>query len=123
MEVSDINYMCDSPFTYDYMLTLNLSLSSPAVCRTKDIYLASSFGGSSGGLKERPRLNLTVKKELGGQVMAQSKMAKGPDDTNGFVEGWTKRISPHVAEEEEESNSLSIAAMEFVPTEILRSGE
>ena len=53
------------------------------VCRTKDLYLTSSFGrnssGSSGGLKERPRLNLTVKKELqglGGQIMAQSRMAK-----------------------------------------------
>ena len=105
------------------MLTLNLSLClSSAVCRTKDIYLASSFGGSSGGLKERPRLNLTVKKELGGQVMAQSKMAKGPDNTNGFVEGWTKRVSHHVVEEEEESKSLNITAMEFVPTEILTSG-
>lgn len=100
----------------------SLSLSVSAVCRTKDIYLASSFGGSSGGLKERPRLNLTVKKELGGQVMAQSKMAKGPDNTNGFVEGWTKRVSHHVVEEEEESKSLNITAMEFVPTEILTSG-
>merc|ERR1712007_407849 len=78
------------------------------VCRTKDIHLASSFGGSSGGLKERPRLNLTVKKELGGQVMAQSKMAKGPDNTNGFVGGWTKRVSHHEVEKEENSNSLSI---------------
>lgn len=61
-----------------------------------------------------------MKKELGGQVMAQSKMAKGPDNINGFVKGWTKRVSHHVVEEEEDS-SLSIAAMEFVPTEILTS--
>lgn len=50
------------------------------VCRTKDLFLASKIGrnssGSSGGLKERPRLNLTVKREMGGQIMAQSKMAK-----------------------------------------------
>ena len=87
------------------------------VCRTKDIYIASSFGrdssGSSGGLKERPRLDLTVKKELGGQVQAQSKMAKGPDGTDGFADGWTTRTSPHAVEEE---RSLSIAAAEFVPT-------
>jgi len=103
------------------------------VCRTKDIHLASSFGrrpgGSniSGGLKERPKLNLTVKKELqgmGGKIMAQSRMAKGPDGTNGFAPGWTNRMSPHtVVEEEEEveqrvrslSLSLSAAASEFVP--------
>eukprot|EP01082_Thalassiosira_pseudonana_P012347 g11451.t1 g11451 contig5:890774-891134(+) len=65
------------------------------VCRTKDIFLTSSFGrnssgSSSGGLKERPRLNLTVTKELqgmGGQIMAQSGVAKGPDATIGFVPG------------------------------------
>ncbi|KAL7493312.1 hypothetical protein ACHAWT_002339 [Skeletonema menzelii] len=75
------------------------------VCRTKDIHLASSFNrdrsGSSGGLKERPRLNLTVKKELkgmGGQIMAQSRMAKGPDGTNGFAKGWTTRLSAFVKE-------------------------
>mmetsp|Transcript_5965 Transcript_5965/g.11558 ORF Transcript_5965/g.11558 Transcript_5965/m.11558 type:complete len:1473 (-) Transcript_5965:116-4534(-) len=103
------------------------------VCRTKDIHLASSFGrrpgGSniSGGLKERPKLNLTVKKELqgmGGKIMAQSRMAKGPDGTNGFAPGWTKRVSPHTVVEKEEveeveqrvrSLSLSAAASEFVP--------
>ncbi|KAL7537384.1 hypothetical protein ACHAXR_007788 [Thalassiosira sp. AJA248-18] len=101
------------------------------VCRTKDIYLSSSIGrnssGSSGGLKERPKLNLTVKKELqgmGGKIMAQSRMAKGPDGTNGFAPGWTKRVSLYVEEEEEEEEdsasllaaaSLSAAANEFVP--------
>lgn len=96
------------------------------MCRTKDIYLASSFGSKSGevksssGLKERPKLNLTVKKELqgmGGKIMAQSRMAKGPDGTVGFAPGWTKRTSPNaVAEEEEEtSRSLSAVAVEFVP--------
>ena len=46
------------------------------VCRTADLYLNSSIGS---GLKERPRLNLTVKKELkglGGKIIAQSGMAK-----------------------------------------------
>ena len=73
------------------------------VCRSKDIYLISSLSkissGSTNGPRQRPKLNLTVKKELqgmGGQIMAQSKMAKGPDGTNGFVQGWTKRLSPHV---------------------------
>lgn len=105
------------------------------VCRTKDIYLASSFGrksggsNSSGGLKERPKLNLTVKKELqgmGGQIMAQSRMAKGPDGTNGFAPEWTKRTSLYAATEEEEeyTRSLSAAASEFVPnfTMIAASG-
>jgi len=94
------------------------------VCRTKDIYLASSFGrksdgsSSSGGLKERPKLNLTVKKELqgmGGQIMAQSRMAKGPDGTNGFAPGWTTRVSPHAVKEDEPARSLSAAASEFIP--------
>jgi cold shock CspA family protein len=72
------------------------------VCRTKDIFLTSSLAknssGSNNGPKQRPKLNLTVKKELqgmGGQIMAQSKMAKGPDGTIGFVHGWTKRLSPN----------------------------
>ena len=33
---------------------------------------------------------------MGGQIMAQSRMAKGPDGTNGFVHGWTSRLSPNV---------------------------
>jgi len=100
------------------------------VCRTKDIHLGSSFGrnssGSSGGLKERPKLNLTVKKELqgmGGKIMAQSRLATGPDGTNGFTPGWTKRVSLHdvVNDEDEDdaasslSRELSAAASEFVP--------
>jgi len=63
------------------------------ICRTADLYLNSSIGS---GLKERPRLNLTVKNELkglGGKIIAQSGMAKGPDGTNGFHVGWTTRIS------------------------------
>lgn len=99
------------------------------VCRTKDIHLASSFGrnssGSSGGLKERPKLNLTVKKELqgmGGKIMAQSRMATCPDGTNGFSPGWTKRVSVYnvVVNDEDDlasslSRELSAAASEFVP--------
>jgi len=62
-------------------------------CRTTDLYLTSKIGI---GKKGRPRLNLTVKKELqgmGGRIVAQSGLAKGPDDTIGFAQGWTKRSS------------------------------
>jgi len=94
------------------------------VCRTKDISLASSFGRDSSGIgsgpKERPKLNLTVKKELqgmGGQIMAQSRMAKGPDGTNGFESGWTTRVSKHANEDSSSAlnTSLSASASEFVP--------
>jgi cold shock CspA family protein len=67
------------------------------ICRFDDLYLARSVVGN--GPKERPKLNLTVKKELqglGGQIIAQSGMAKGPDGTIGFVQGWTSRQSPFV---------------------------
>ena len=46
------------------------------VCRNSDLYLESKLGS---GFKERPKLNLTVKKELkglGGKIIAQSGMAK-----------------------------------------------
>eukprot|EP00804_Cyclotella_cryptica_P030094 CCRYP_009514-RB/>CCRYP_009514-RB protein AED:0.39 eAED:0.39 QI:0/0.66/0.5/1/0.66/0.75/4/384/342 len=85
------------------------------VCRMKDIFLTSCLAknssGSNNGPKQRPKLNLTVKKELqgmGGQIMAQSKMAKGPDGTIGFVHGWTKRLSPN--------------AKTFIPSTIQVSG-
>lgn len=85
---SEYIYPC---FTSIHSLRLLFTLwFHETVCRTKDIHLSSSFG-NSGGLSERPKLNLTVKKELqgmGGQIMAQSRMAKGPDGTNGFVLGW-----------------------------------
>lgn len=98
------------------------------VCRTKDVSLAPSFSNSrdsssSGiniGTKERPKLNLTVKKELqgmGGQIMGR--MAKGPDGTNGFDSGWTRRVSLYMKEEDisvATDNSLSASASEFVPT-------
>jgi len=70
------------------------------ICRTKDLFLESKIGtkgkdqiGSKG--KERPKLNLTVRRGLGGKIQAQSMMAKGPDGTSGFQEGWTKRISQY----------------------------
>ena len=80
------------------------------VCRTKDIYLESTFGNKSGGgggagsgPKERPKLNLTVKKDMGGKIMAQSQMAKGPlSGTDGFAPGWTTRVSQYYVKEEEE---------------------
>jgi len=69
------------------------------------------------GLKERPRLNLTVKRELkdlGGKIIAQSGMAKGPDGTIGFALGWTKRICRFSQTTEE--STLDINSREFYPT-------
>eukprot|EP00557_Chaetoceros_sp_GSL56_P011566 CAMPEP_0176487176 /NCGR_PEP_ID=MMETSP0200_2-20121128/5978_1 /TAXON_ID=947934 /ORGANISM="Chaetoceros sp., Strain GSL56" /LENGTH=1177 /DNA_ID=CAMNT_0017883959 /DNA_START=279 /DNA_END=3812 /DNA_ORIENTATION=+ len=66
------------------------------ICRTADLYLKSAIFGSGGTLRERPKLNLTVKKELqnlGGKIIAQSCMAKGPDGSMGFHSGWTSRVS------------------------------
>ena len=62
------------------------------VCRTSDLYLESKLGLSQ---KERPKLNLAVKKDRGGKIFAQSHMAKGPDGTNGFAAGWTSRNSQY----------------------------
>lgn len=66
------------------------------VCRTSDLYLVSA-GTQSSDKAQRPRLNLTVKKEIessGGKIVAQSSMAKGPDyKTRGFADGWTSRKS------------------------------
>lgn len=67
------------------------------VCRTSDLYLTSKLGTSH---KERPKLNLTVKKNRGGTIMAQSGMAKGPDGTNGFKAGWTTRKSQYATDVE-----------------------
>ena len=47
-------------------------------------------------ITECPRLNITVKKvlkDLGGKIITQSGMAKGPDETNSFRQGWTTRQS------------------------------
>jgi len=84
------------------------------VCRTADLYLKSTLRS---GLKERPRLNLTVKRELkdlGGKIIAQSGMAKGPDGTIGFALGWTKRICRFSQTTEE--STLDINSREFYPT-------
>lgn len=62
------------------------------ICRSCDLYLESKLGLSH---KERPKLNLTVRKGLGGTIMAQSGMAKGPDGTYGFAKGWTARVSQY----------------------------
>mmetsp|Transcript_7669 Transcript_7669/g.18954 ORF Transcript_7669/g.18954 Transcript_7669/m.18954 type:complete len:1259 (+) Transcript_7669:189-3965(+) len=74
------------------------------VCRTCDLYLSSKIGT---GHKTRPKLNLTVKKDRGGKIIAQSMMAKGPDGTTGFAAGWTNRTSEYAAvdEGEEVANS------------------
>jgi len=60
------------------------------ICRTKDISLSSKLGTSH---KQRPKLNLSVKKNRGGKIIAQSMMAKGPDGSIGFAQGWTTRTS------------------------------
>jgi hypothetical protein len=60
------------------------------LARSVDLYLETKM---SFGKKERPKLNLTVKKDRGGTIMAQSMMARGPDGTNGFAPGWTTRVS------------------------------
>jgi len=65
------------------------------ICRTSDLYLESKLGLSH---KERPKLNLTVRKGLGGTIMAQSGMAKGPNGTCGFFKGWTARLSKYTNE-------------------------
>ena len=94
---------------------------------------------AAGPARERPKLNLAVRKEVGGQIMAQTKAARGPDDTDGFAEGWTSRESRYpeeveveedeemveeeeddegheAAEKREAEKRLSIDAAEFVPT-------
>mmetsp|Transcript_15204 Transcript_15204/g.35226 ORF Transcript_15204/g.35226 Transcript_15204/m.35226 type:complete len:1259 (-) Transcript_15204:365-4141(-) len=63
------------------------------LCRTSDLYLTSKVLGGSGKNRERPKLNLNVKRNRGGTIMAQSMMARGPDGTIGFIAGWTKRVS------------------------------
>jgi cold shock CspA family protein len=73
------------------------------ICRTCDLYLESKLGL---GHKERPKLNLTVRKGLGGTIMAQSGMARGPDGTNGFGNGWTTRVSQYKEGFPVESNLL-----------------
>jgi cold shock CspA family protein len=87
------------------------------ICRTSDLYLGSKLGS---GHKERPKLNLTVRKELkknmGGKIMAQSMMAKGPDGTNGFAAGWTSRVSQYApppketVEESQEKEDLPLVS-------------
>jgi hypothetical protein len=82
------------------------------VVRITDLYIESKYSGANN--KERPKLNLTVKKDLGGKIVAQSMMAKGPDGTNGFAPGWTQRISRFLTVAETISE-LKIDAPEFTP--------
>ncbi len=76
------------------------------ICRNADLYLETTI---TSGKKERPKLNLTVKKELkglGGKIIAQSCMAKGPDGTHGFVPGWTSRLSKFDAQSSKAQGNL-----------------
>mmetsp|Transcript_17532 Transcript_17532/g.25698 ORF Transcript_17532/g.25698 Transcript_17532/m.25698 type:complete len:1304 (+) Transcript_17532:117-4028(+) len=77
------------------------------ISRAADLYLKSAV--ISGGAKERPKLNLTVRKGLGGKIIAQTGMAKGPDGTNGFQNGWTSRQSKY-------AQTLNVTAVEFTPS-------
>jgi cold shock CspA family protein len=77
------------------------------LCRAADLYLESKMGV---GKKERPKLNLIVKKDKGGKIMAQSMMAKGPDGTNGFAPGWTNRLSQYASQAQQESPDEEIEA-------------
>ena len=54
-----------------------------------DLYLGSKSSGINSGPKERPKLNLTVKKGMGGRIMAQSGMAKVRDNTYDFVNAFS----------------------------------
>ena len=85
------------------------------IARLTDLYVESKYSGANN--KERPKLNLTVKKDLGGKIVAQSMMAKGPDGTNGFVPGWTPRVSRFSMVPVESSGLLKVDAPEFIPTE------
>lgn len=71
------------------------------LCRTSDLYLTSKLLGGSGKNRERPKLNLTVKRDRGGKIMAQSMMAKGPDASIGFMAGWTNRVSLYADKDED----------------------
>ena len=63
-------------------------------------------------------MNLTVRKELGGKVIAQSSMAKGPSTdyggdggNHGFVKGRTKRCSRFEVDNEKiDDNANDIAS-------------
>lgn len=78
------------------------------LCRATDLYLETKLRS---GRKERKRLNLTVRKELqglGGKIVAQSGLAKGPDGTIGFVTGWTNRKSRFAVEEESKTEEYDV---------------
>lgn len=83
------------------------------ICRNADLYLESTIVG---GRKERPKLNLRVLQGLGGKIIAQSCMAKGPDGTLGFNPGWTTRVSKYAAvpQDSQLENSLNKDAKPFV---------
>ena len=87
------------------------------VCRTSDLQMDTKVERK----KERTRLNLKVRNDLkgmGGKIVAQSGLAKGPDNTNGFRSGWTKRVSQYKANNNKagttSSPSLNVNAKSFV---------
>jgi len=85
------------------------------LCRTSDLYLTSKLVGGSGKNRQRPKLNLTVKKNRGGTIMAQSMMAKGPDGTIGFKAGWTNRVSQYAIRDEVEECEAGVENDDEVP--------
>jgi hypothetical protein len=85
------------------------------IARLTDLYIGSKFTSVGPNSKGRQKLNLTVKKDLGGKIVAQSMMAKGPDGTKGFVSGWTARISRF----DSSTSTLKLDAPEFTPSTTL----
>lgn len=87
------------------------------IARISDLYLDTKLGaGTRSNKTERQKLNLTVKKDLGGKIMAQSMMAAGPDGTTGFAQGWTQRSSRFLISSKPVATvSLKVDAPEFTP--------
>jgi len=82
----DIELLKDGEKVEGFLCNDNLC----GVSRIRDLYLESKVANSKKA--ERPRLNLSIKQgHTGGKAMYA--LAKGPDDTIGFVKGWSKRMS------------------------------
>jgi len=91
------------------------------ICRNADLYLQTTI--TTGGRKERPRLNLNVKNGLGGKIIAQSCMAKGPDDSLGFPPGWTSRTSRYAPQDCEVEQSLDSSDIQSSKTTLNKDAE
>ena len=127
-----VRFLCDDGTTYDSRVSEIVSCDPMqikdqecvegilyegrvfGIARLTDLYIESKYSGANN--TERPKLNLTVKKDLGGKIVAQSMMAKGPDGTNGFAPGWTNRISRFLSVVDTRTE-LKVDAPEFTPSQ------